>query len=108
MAKVYKGYGTGSVSDPKRVVVIIDGGEPQLLNQVGWSASGFNWGFPGYGPSALAKSILANHLSTENIPPQLVEDFMTKVVYRWDQGRGWTISSEELKGWLAARGVTSM
>jgi hypothetical protein len=104
--RTYRGYSEdqGSAMGPEAVFVEDeDGTVARLKHQVRHSPTGFSWGYLGSGPADLARSILADHLGY--VPPLSVyQDFKRQFVARWEQGRPWRITSEQIEEWIVSSG----
>lgn len=68
------------------------------------SPSGFNWGYGGSGPAALAHSLLAD-VAGLPIADDQYQYFKSEVVAVWPQERDWKYTETEIREWLAAKGA---
>jgi hypothetical protein len=101
--KTYKGFSEdhGSAMGPRAVFVETDDGQfAPLKHEVHHSPDGFSWGFPGSGPADLARSLLADHLGF--VPhPAIYQAFKRQYVAHWEEGKPWSITSEQVETFLA-------
>ncbi len=101
--RVYRGYSedSGSAMGPEAVFVEDDDGRvAKLKHEVHHSPDGFSWGYGGSGPADLARSLLADHLAY--IPsPAIYQAFKWEYVARWESGRPWQITAEQIETLLA-------
>jgi hypothetical protein len=106
--RIYRGYRDGYRTSEPLVVLVKDGEEkarpllgvfPPGTWDRGW---GFEWGYEGAGPKALAAAILADYLGRQ---PSfwLVERFARQVIARLDVAKPWMIQSAEIAAWLQRR-----
>ena len=64
------------------------------------SPTGFSWGYGGSGPAQLALAILLDHFKgNAQRALQHHQDFKWRVVARWPQGSGWTITGAGSRPW---------
>lgn len=82
------------------LVTVCVAGEERALAPCGGDqrSVGFEWGYNGAGPSALAAAILADHLGY-GAPIDLVIAYRRSVVSRL-RSDGWAITSSDLSAWL--------
>ncbi len=64
------------------------------------SPDGPSWGYCGSGPAQCALMLLLEE-TDEATAQRLYQDFKAGVVAGWSQARGWTITSDEIRAWLA-------
>lgn len=67
------------------------------------SPDGFNWGYGGSGPSALAHSILTDLTGDSDFADSHFQTFKSEFIATLPQGEPWTISSEQIVSWLKVR-----
>jgi Family of unknown function (DUF6166) len=80
-------------------VTVEQGSERRPLARCGdRSPDGFEWGYVGAGPAALALALLTDHLGYEP-PAGLVEHFLQGVVARMPH-HGWAVAGSSLAAWL--------
>jgi hypothetical protein len=106
--KRYRGFSEDhdSAMGPEAVFVEDENGQvTQLEHRVHHSPDGFSWGYAGSGPADLARSILADHLGYVP-PPGVYQEFKRVHVARWEQGRPWAITSQQIDAWIAESGST--
>jgi hypothetical protein len=60
------------------------------------SPTGFAWGYAGSGPAQLAIALLADALGDDARAERHYQQFKFRVVSKWSQSRGWTITQEEV------------
>jgi hypothetical protein len=100
--KIYQGYSEddGSAIGPSAVFVQTEDGQlSRLKHEQRHSPDGLSWGYSGSGPADLARSLLADHLGF--IPePAIYQAFKRQHVARWDQGKPWQITTEEIETFL--------
>lgn len=65
------------------------------------SPDGFNWGYPGSGPSQLALAILADFLEDDELAVRLYHRFKDDVIAKIE-GERLVITEETIKAWLEA------
>ena len=102
-----KGLMKESQTEP-RVYVEEEGAEPSLLEATEeatqHSPDGFSWGYSGSGPTALAHSILTDHLG--KLPPSnLTVSFRDKFLSPLDQEGEFEITEAEIKAFREGKGV---
>lgn len=81
-------------------VTVVVAGRERLLKPCGDRSVSYEWGYNGAGPTALAASLLADHLQYE-APIDMVIAFRRAVVSRL-RSDGWAISSSDVASWLAS------
>jgi hypothetical protein len=103
MGKIYRGASEDehSAGDRKAIWVEQPNGERYPLPVSGdHQPEDRTWGYGGAGPRYLAQDILADHLGF--VPPRTVAmEYRRLGPARWDQGRPWRTSSQELDVLLA-------
>ncbi len=102
--KTYEAY-EGFWNDGK-VWVCWDGKRVAELNPhfevMSKSPTGFAWGYGGSGPAQLAFAILADIIGTERAQrPHLMQGFKFDVIAKLDKAKGFKITEEEVKTWIA-------
>ena len=78
--------------------VIITAYDLPNVDQAG-SPSGFEWGYGGSGPAALAMSLLEDHLADHVKAERLHQSFKSEIVEHW-QGDNWRITSGQIEDWI--------
>jgi len=73
-----------------------------LAHAVRHSPDGFNWGYPGSGPSDLARSLLMDCLGADPTP-QLYHGFKEHFIAGLPQDAGWQIDEAAIRQWLDSR-----
>lgn len=80
--KIYKGH--RDIEAGGQIVFVRTDDDPpkvyELPHIVRYSPDGFNWGYGGSGPADLALSILADFFGTEEIPPNIYQQFKRKFI----------------------------
>ncbi len=101
--KRYRGFSedADSAMGPEAVFVQQDEEPPYRLPNDQRHSMEFSWGYSGSGPAQLARSILADHLGTSDPHPALYQRFKAAFVARFEQGKPWQITSEEIGAFLA-------
>ena len=105
--KTYKGYSedAGSAMGPEVFFVQPEGEPPyKLKHRVHHSPDGMAYGYGGSGPADLARSILWDHLGSEP-PPSVYQEFKRAFVARWEQGKPWSITGEQIDEWIVQSGA---
>ena len=66
------------------------------------SPDGFNWGYGGSGPAALAHSILVNILKAEHRPTAdtIYQDFKREVIATLPLDAGFTLDASTVRSWV--------
>lgn len=70
-----------------------------LEHHIRHSPDGHAWGYGGSGPAELAKDILWDFLGYEP-PMDMYQAFKFQVISRIDQNQGFSISENEVGGWV--------
>lgn len=88
------------------VVVLVDTGDEVRHLQptrfaIHTSPSGFNWGYNGAGPAALAHSILWEALGSD-IADREWQTFLREVVSRLPVAKPWTFSKDRITTWYVS------
>lgn len=63
------------------------------------SPAGFSWGYAGSGPAQLALALLYDVTGDEKVALANFQAFKWEFVVKW--GEKWTITSQEIKKWVA-------
>lgn len=92
---VYQGI--RAIDDVHDTQVLVDG-QPLPMTDLAQrkSPSGFEWGFGGSGPAALAHSILVHEFGADEAELLSFQDFKWAVVATLDY-QGWTLTSPEIR-----------
>jgi hypothetical protein len=64
------------------------------------SPDGFAWGYGGSGPAQLALAILLDYTGDRERSLALYQDFKWQYVAHWPQQGDWTLTAEEIDGFL--------
>ncbi len=88
---------TGRRTEPLHCEVFVDG-YPLRLSQRGrqHSPDGFEWGYGGSGPAALAHSILTYEYGAA-VADEHYQQFKWDIIANLDQDAPWTLTSADLK-----------
>jgi len=101
--KRYRGFSEDAESamGPEAVFVQQDDEPPYRLPNDQRHSMEFSWGYSGSGPAQLARSILADHLRTSDPHPALYQRFKAAFTARFEQGKPWQLTSDEIADFLA-------
>jgi hypothetical protein len=78
-------------------------GHAESLKVVNHSPDGFEWGYGGSGPAQLALALLLDVTGNAAVADRLHQAFKWEWVAKW--GEEWSITTEEIKLWLAVNKV---
>lgn len=92
------------VGDVRTVEIVMSDGSgcaPLPVSQAGrkHSPDGFNWGYGGSGPAALAHSILA-YVEGNQTADKLYTRYKSEIIAKIDQTSNWEIEVASVKGWV--------
>jgi hypothetical protein len=96
------------------VVVLDENGVRPLEHHVRHSPGGFSWGYPGSGPSELARCILLDHYGLPGNAgmywdsprlPVSYQQFKFDVTARLHENEPWSISAQEIEEWVIRQGA---
>lgn len=97
--KTYRGLGN------LMVLVDVDGDTAVLQPRHdlrNHSPDGFNWGYGGSGPAQLALALVADVLNDDARALRTYQPFKWRVVARWRQSIGWSITEDEILATVVA------
>jgi hypothetical protein len=99
MAKTY--VGTRSATDEFVLQVNVEeGGASRPLSNVGLNDAGFEWGYGGSGPAALAYSILLDHLGDAKLAERLYQQFKEECISGLEH-EGFRVEESRVAEWCA-------
>lgn len=95
----------GKLAKDKATVTVTEGSTTYLLDPcfdiVRHSPTGFNWGYGGSGPAQLALAILADFFGDKGKAQGLYQNFKAKAIMKLENGKSWTLTSEDIEKALA-------